>query len=101
MQFTTFAVIALAAVASAGPAIKRQTACPEADNIPACGETRQYPCIASAVTELGCAADDYTCMCSKFNDLQLAAAGCVYSNCGLAGVSAVLSAAQAVCAACA
>lgn len=37
MHFTTFAVLTLAAVASASPAIKRQTACPEADNIPACG----------------------------------------------------------------
>jgi len=61
----------------------------------------QYPCIAAAVTQIGCEVDNYTCMCSKFNDLQLAAAGCVYTNCGLEGVSAVLAAAQAVCAACA
>jgi hypothetical protein len=40
-------------------------------------------------------------MCAKFSDLQTAAAGCVFTNCGIAGVSGVLSAAQAVCAACA
>jgi hypothetical protein len=62
---------------------------------------QQYPCIQAAVTDIGCSADDYSCMCSKFSDLQLAAASCVITNCGLAGASAVLSAAEAVCAACA
>ncbi|KAH6850536.1 hypothetical protein B0I37DRAFT_444549 [Chaetomium sp. MPI-CAGE-AT-0009] len=97
MQFSTLVLATLAAVASASPAVRRQADCPEVDNIPVCG----YSCILAAVTQIGCGVDDYACMCSKFSDLQLAAAGCVISNCGLAGAPAVLSAAQAVCDACA
>jgi hypothetical protein len=37
MHFSTLIVAALAAVASASPAIKRQAECPEVDNIPICG----------------------------------------------------------------
>lgn len=117
MHFTTFIVATLAAVASAGPAMKRQAECPEAANIPACGvssqtpfsgerrnsncKTPQAPCILAAATQIGCATNDYPCMCSKFSDLRSAAAVCVYTNCGLDGISAVLTAADAVCAACA
>ena len=37
MHFSALVVAALAAVASAGPAMKRQAECPEVGNIPACG----------------------------------------------------------------
>jgi hypothetical protein len=37
MQFSTLIVATLAAVASAGPAVKRQADCPEVDAIPVCG----------------------------------------------------------------
>lgn len=62
---------------------------------------KQYGCILDAVTAIGCATEDYPCMCSKFADLRLAAASCVYTNCGLAGAGPVLAAAEAVCTACA
>ncbi|KAL2136210.1 hypothetical protein VTI74DRAFT_4840 [Chaetomium olivicolor] len=97
MQFSTLIVAALAAVASAGPAAMKRADCPEVDKIPACG----YNCILAAVTDINCAVDDYACMCSKFDQLRLAAAPCVYENCGLDGTPAVLAAAQAVCDACA
>ena len=64
------------------------------------GTIDQYSCILAAVTEIGCGAEDYACMCSKFSDLQLAAASCVITNCGIDGTPAVLAAAQAVCDAC-
>ncbi|KAL2263571.1 hypothetical protein VTK26DRAFT_6219 [Humicola hyalothermophila] len=98
MQLSTLVVAALAALTSAKPAVqKRQAECPEVDNIPICG----YNCILSAVVEIGCAVDDYSCMCSNFSQLRLAAAPCVYENCGLDGTPEVLAAAEAVCAACA
>ncbi|KAK4118761.1 hypothetical protein N657DRAFT_694194 [Parathielavia appendiculata] len=98
MRFSTLIIItALGVAASAGPLSKRQTECPEASNIPACG----LPCIQSAATAVGCAVDGYACMCSKFDALRLAAAPCAVSNCGMAGVPALLAAAEAVCAACA
>ncbi|KAL2022368.1 hypothetical protein VTK56DRAFT_5435 [Thermocarpiscus australiensis] len=93
MQFSAIIIAALAAVASAGPAFKRQAECPQVNDIPACG----YPCIVSAATNIGCATDDYPCMCGRFNDLQNAAAGCAINNCGLSGALQVLAAAQAVC----
>ncbi|KAK4149421.1 hypothetical protein C8A00DRAFT_18887 [Chaetomidium leptoderma] len=96
MQFSTFIVATLAAVASAGPTIKRQADCPEIDKIPICG----YPCILTAVTAIGCEADDYACMCGKFDDLRSSAAACVVTNCSFGDSLAVVSAAQAVCAAC-
>ena len=37
MHFSALVVAALAAVASAGPAMKRQAECPEVGDIPACG----------------------------------------------------------------
>jgi hypothetical protein len=121
MQFSTLIVATLAAVASAGPAVKRQADCPEVDAIPFCGvrsltlqaqnlfresdanteNQQQYPCILTAATDIGCGPEDYPCMCGKFADLRLAAAGCVLTNCGAAGVADVLAAAEAVCAACA
>lgn len=61
---------------------------------------KQAACIKDAVTQIGCTADDYACMCSKFSELQSAAANCVVAGCGLEGALAVLSAAQAVCTAC-
>ncbi|KAK3903647.1 hypothetical protein C8A05DRAFT_32587 [Staphylotrichum tortipilum] len=97
MRFTISLITALAALASASPALRRQaSACPEADAIPACGAT----CIKDAVTQIGCADADYACMCAKFSELQSAAANCVVAGCGLEGALAVLSAAQAVCTAC-
>ncbi|KAK4138407.1 hypothetical protein BT67DRAFT_369360 [Trichocladium antarcticum] len=97
MQFSTLIIAALAAVASASPAMEKRVPCPEIDLIPLCG----YGCILDAVTAIGCATEDYPCMCSKFADLRLAAASCVYTNCGLAGAGPVLAAAEAVCTACA
>ncbi|KAL2166755.1 hypothetical protein VTG60DRAFT_2239 [Thermothelomyces hinnuleus] len=97
MQFSTVVVAALAAVASASPVLKRQAACPEVDQIPECG----YDCIVNAAAGLGCQADDYKCMCDQFDALRSSAATCVLSNCGLDGALEVISAAEAVCAACA
>ncbi|KXX73377.1 DNA-directed RNA polymerase subunit beta' [Madurella mycetomatis] len=97
MQFSTIFVVAFAGLASAGPALKRQNDCPEVDDIPLCG----YPCILAAASDIGCAADDYSCMCGQFDELRLAAASCTIENCGIEGVQAVLDAAEAVCAACA
>jgi hypothetical protein len=37
MHFSTILITALAAAVLAGPTMKRQAACPEVDNIPACG----------------------------------------------------------------
>ncbi|KAJ4301964.1 hypothetical protein N0V88_002092 [Collariella sp. IMI 366227] len=97
MQFSTLIIAALAAVASAGPArMSPRVDCPEVDDIPLCG----YPCIEAAATAINCATDDYPCMCASFAELRLAAAACVYENCGLDGTPAVLAAAEAVCAAC-
>ncbi|GAB1314651.1 hypothetical protein MFIFM68171_04861 [Madurella fahalii] len=97
MQFSTIFIAALAGLASAGPAVKRQNDCPEVDAIPLCG----YPCILAAASSIGCATDDYQCMCGQFAELRLAAASCTYTNCGIEGTQAVLEAAEAVCAACA
>ncbi|KAL2152231.1 hypothetical protein VTH82DRAFT_5415 [Thermothelomyces myriococcoides] len=97
MHFSTIAVAALAAVASASPTIKRQAECPEADQIPECG----YDCIVNAAADLGCQAEEYKCMCDQFEALQSAAATCVLTNCGIDEALNVISAAEAVCAACA
>lgn len=37
MQFSAIFIAALAGLASAGPAVKRQNDCPEVDDIPLCG----------------------------------------------------------------
>ncbi|KAK3306259.1 uncharacterized protein B0T15DRAFT_223147 [Chaetomium strumarium] len=97
MHFSTILIATLAAAVSAGPTMKRQAACPEVDNIPACG----YPCIADAVAAVGCAETDYSCMCGNFDTVQSGATSCVLANCDLTNALAVLSAARAVCDACA
>ncbi|KAL2141210.1 hypothetical protein VTI28DRAFT_2716 [Corynascus sepedonium] len=97
MQFSTLIIATLAAVASASPAVKRQADCAEVDQIPECG----YQCIVDAAAGLGCAEADYTCMCGSFDELRNGAAGCVLEKCGLDGAPAVISGAEAVCAACA
>ncbi|KAK5657402.1 hypothetical protein OQA88_2972 [Cercophora sp. LCS_1] len=96
MHFPTIIVAALAAVVSAGPVAKRQDACPQVADIPACGVT----CIVNAFVQLGCGEEDYVCACSNFDSLRSAAAGCVIGACGLFGAGSVLTAAQAVCDAC-
>ncbi|KAK4455303.1 hypothetical protein QBC34DRAFT_432657 [Podospora aff. communis PSN243] len=99
MRFSTIAAAAFAALASASPVAKRQDhpTCPQVADIPACG----YDCIFNAFTDLGCASDDYACGCSSFSELRSKAAGCVIGACGLTGALGVLSAAEAVCKACA
>ncbi|KAK4170659.1 hypothetical protein QBC36DRAFT_296087 [Triangularia setosa] len=99
MQFSTLLVTALAAVATASPALRRRQAdCPEVDAIPACG----LQCIYTAAEGLGCPDNtDYACMCGQWDALRSNAAGCVISSCGLLNAMTVLNAVQAVCDACA
>ncbi|KAK0625818.1 hypothetical protein B0T14DRAFT_599335 [Immersiella caudata] len=99
MRFSTIAVTAFAAFASASPLVKRQDVdtCPQVADIPECGAT----CIFAAFDDLGCAETDYACGCSQFDELRSKAALCVIGACGLGGAGAVVEAAQAVCDACA
>ncbi|KAK4194539.1 hypothetical protein QBC40DRAFT_259921 [Triangularia verruculosa] len=98
MQLSTVLVSALAAVASASPALRaRQADCPEVNAVPTCGR----PCIYNAAATLGCPDNtDYACMCGQWDALRSAAAGCVITNCGILNALTVLNAVQAVCNAC-
>ncbi|KAK4182401.1 hypothetical protein QBC35DRAFT_468115 [Podospora australis] len=101
MQVSTLLITALAAVASASPAINRRQAtdpnCPQLDSVPVCGRE----CILSAAEALGCSRTDYPCLCGQWDALRTNAANCVISGCGILNTFPVLDAAQAVCDACA
>ncbi|KAK3496061.1 hypothetical protein B0T13DRAFT_511909 [Neurospora crassa] len=90
MKFTTIALTLFSAIAMAQN-------CPQATLMPACAT----PCISSAASAVGCNGADYACQCSKSAQLVASAQGCVLGGCGIEAAPTVISAASAICSACA
>ncbi|QSZ37337.1 hypothetical protein DSL72_009435 [Monilinia vaccinii-corymbosi] len=100
MKFSSIAICLGAASVVSARVASTQDACSTAvAAIPACGT----PCINTAVLNYCTSTTDYSCECADatFTALKNSATSCVIAACGLATAGQVLTAVNAVCAACA
>lgn len=67
-----FAALSLAASLAAAENVQQLV-----NSVPPCA----VPCVKDAARQIGCAPDDYKCMCKKPEELAGSAAMCVLSEC--------------------